>query len=70
MASMATMGHCSIYVVLLQTAVEGPGIADDGHHAGEEQVTVGKSGQEWATHWGGAGDCGQLWVTMGSNRDV
>ena len=28
MASMATMGHCSIYVVLLQTAVEGPGFAD------------------------------------------
>ena len=30
MASMATMGHCSIYVVLLQTAVEGPGFADAG----------------------------------------
>ena len=28
MASMATMGHCSVYVVLLQTAVEGPGFAD------------------------------------------
>ena len=32
MASMATMGYCSLYVVLLQTVVEGPGFADAPHH--------------------------------------